>query len=157
MADIADGDGLEAWLEGKPTEFVCVIAARAALRVAPVLCQALGEDAEARRREVVLPSLRALAAANFAGAWPGRVAEIRKAARDVARETREAISDAATGARLSVVEATEAVPEAHEYIWGIEWDARALEIAGRAVDAAVNSVQSAVDIVDAEKGIASCR
>ena len=86
MARITDEHELEAWLKVRPAAFACALAARAALRVAPVLGQALQEDTEDRRRALILPGFRALAAANFAGAWPRRMAEIRTAVRSARRE-----------------------------------------------------------------------
>ncbi len=154
MVDVADSDGLKAWLEGKPPELACTLVARVALRVAPLLGNALREDAESRRRIIVLAGFRALAAASIAGAWPKRVAEIRKAARDAAHAT-EAVSAVAYGARLSVFDLTEAVPEEHESIRGAEADAGALGIVEYAVDAAAHAVRAAVDLADVGRGIAS--
>ena len=56
------------WLNDKETVFACVLVARAALRVVPVLEIVLHEDEEERRRTVILPSFRALTAVNLAGA-----------------------------------------------------------------------------------------
>ncbi len=130
MVDIADCIGLAAWFEGKPPELACILAARTALRVAPVLGNALCEDADSRRRRaIVLSGFRALAAASCTSTWPKRAAEIRKPVRVAAQEAMATVSDVAYGARLSVVEWTEAAPEEHESIWGAEADARSLGIA----------------------------
>ena len=59
--------------------------------------------------------------------------------------------------KLSVIEATEAVPEEHFLIHGIQSDVRALRVAEHAVHAAVHAVQAAMDTVDATNGIASPR
>ena len=155
MVDIADCIGLAAWIEGKPPELACILAARTALRVAPVLGNALCEDADSRRRAIVLSGFRALAAASCTSTWPKRAAEIRKPVRVAAQEAMATVSDVAYGARLSVVEWTEAAPEEHESIWGAEADARSLGIVEYAVDAAARAVGAAVDMVDAERGIAS--
>ena len=154
MVDIADSDGLKAWLEGEPPELACILAARTALRVAPVLCNALRDDAESRRRVIVLASFRALAVASIASAWPRHVADVRKAARAAAQAI-EAVSAVAYGARLSVVDLIEAVPEEHESIRGAEADARALGIVEYAVDAAAHAVRAVVDLADVGRGIAS--
>ena len=95
MTEITDAGGLEDWLKGKLAEFACVLAARAALRAAPVLSHALAGDAETRCREIVLPCFGALAAASFEGAWPGRAGEIRRVARESARDARDASAAAA--------------------------------------------------------------
>ena len=155
MAEIGDSVALHGWLNGQPVEFACVLAARAALRIAPVLEIALHEDEEERRRDVILPSFRALAAASFAGAWPGRAGEVRKIARAAGRDAGTAISDLVNGARMGAFEAKEAIPEMHESVWQFEEDARALGVAERAVDAAVQATQSVVATADAAEGIAS--
>ena len=139
MTDITDAHGFEAWLKGKPQEFACVLAARAALRVAPVLWRALVRDAETRRREIVLPSFRALAAATLGGAWPGRASKIRDAAREGAREAEGTAAAAAMDTGIGVLEARDAVPEQPEVIWGIEADVRSLGMAKHAVRAAVHA------------------
>ena len=80
MADISDSEGLEAWLNGKSPGLACILAARAALRAAPVLGSELHEEEEDPRRSVVLTSFPTLAAASFPGTWPSRAAEMRNAA-----------------------------------------------------------------------------
>ena len=152
---ITDEHKLEAWLKEMPAEFACVLATRSALRVAPVLGQALREEEEERRRALILPGFRALAAANFAGTWPTRLAEVRTAVRSAGREAGDAAAEIGNAARMSVFEAKDAIPEMHEYVGRLEGDARALGIAERAVDAAMHALQAAVDAVDADQGIAS--
>ena len=155
MAKIADERALETWLKEMPAEFACVLATRAALRVAPVLGQALGEEEEERRRALILPGFRALAAANFAGTWPTRLAEVRTDVRNAGREAGDAVAEIVNAAQMNVFEAKDAIPEMYEYVWRLEGDARGLGIADSAVDAAMHALQAAVDAVDADKGIAS--
>ena len=155
MDAIQDGDGLGVWLKSQPPEFACAIAARVALRAVPVLRQALGAAGEARRRAVVLPSLRALAVANFGGKWPGRAAEIRGFAREAGRRARESVGDEGNNARMGAFEARDAVPEMQEYVRELDSDVRSLEIAERAVDAVLHASQAVVDHVDGAQGIAS--
>ena len=154
MADIMNGDDLEAWLKGKPPELACVLAARVALRVVPVLQYALHEMEEDRRCTIVLLSFRALAAVNCAATWPTRGVEIRNAARGAACDAGDAMADIGNAAQMSAFEARDAIPDMDEYVWRLEGDARALGIANRAVDAAAHAVQAVVDAVDAAKGIA---
>ena len=155
MEDIENGTALNDWLNGRVVEFGCVLAARAALRVVPVLEVALNEGAEERRRTVILPSFRALAAANFAGAWPRRADEIRKVARTAGQEAVTAIDNLLDGASMGAIEAQEAIPEIYQEVWRLESDARALRVAKRAVDAAVEATQSVVSTVDVGEGIGS--
>lgn len=48
VASIGDSSALKDWLNGRAVEFACVVAARAALRGAPVVEAALHEDGDAR-------------------------------------------------------------------------------------------------------------
>lgn len=155
MPVIADNNSLRAWLTDSPPEFACVLASRAALRVAPLMVEALHDDATTRRATVLLPCFRTLSTAHFASAFPERVPEIHNDARAVARKTSNAVSEVADSAQISVIETKEAVPEEHFLIHDIELDARALRIAEYAVHSAVHAVQVAVDTVDATNGIAS--
>lgn len=155
MPKIADENSLETWLKDEPPEFTCVLAARAALRVAPLLVEALHEDTIARRAAIIMPGFRVLAVANFASAWPTRAAEIRGVARAAAREVSDAISETSNSAQLNIVEhkeISECLP--FGYIENIEADARALSVAERAVDACRHAVQAAIDTVDVANGMA---
>lgn len=153
MEKIGDTKALQDWLSGKDTAFACGLAARVALRVVPVMEIALHENEEERRRMVILPSFRALAAVNFAGACLGRAREVRNVARIAGQETGTIIKNFGYGARMGAIEAQEAIPEIHEEVWRLERDARELEVAKRAVNAVVEATQSVVAKVDAEKGI----
>ena len=155
MADIGDSSALKEWLNGRPVEFACVLAARAALRAAPVLETALHEDEVERRRDVVLPWFRALAASSIAGAWPGRAGEVRKVARSAGRVAGAMVGDLANGARMNAFDARDAIPEMYEEVWRYENEAGALSVAQRAVDAAVEATQSVVAVADAAKEIGS--
>lgn len=150
-----DERALQDWLKGKETAFACVLATRAALRVVPIMVFALHENEGERRHTIVIPSFRALAAANFSGAWHGRAGEARNVARSAGQEARTAIEYLANDAQMGVVELREAVPELNEQIWRCERDACNLMIAGSAIDAVVEATQSVVAKVDAEEGIGS--
>ena len=155
MAGISDERSLSAWLREMPAEFACTLAARVALRVAPVLGQALYEEAEERRRTLILPGFRALAAATFASAGPRRAEDIRRDARRAGRDAQDAMMEIGNAARMAEFEAKDAIPEMLEVVQRLECDTRALGIAESAVDAVVHAVQATVDAVDAKKGTAS--
>ena len=157
MAEIRDGSALRDWLDGRAAEFACVLAARAALRAAPVLEAALHEDGEARRRDVVLPWFRALSASGLAGARPGRAGEVHRAARSSGQDIKATVGDLVECAWTNVNHAREIglTYESPEEAWRYENEAGALRVAQRAVVAAVEATQSVVALVDAAEGIGS--
>ena len=155
MTEIDDARCLAVWLKGKPPEFACVLGARIALRMAPILGAALCADEASRRARIVLPCFRALAAASFAGAWPDRFGNIRQAARAAARHARDAMGEAFNDGQMNVVESIEAVPAEYGYIHEMKADADALGVASHVVDAIVHAVQAATEMVDANSGLAS--
>ena len=67
------------WLRGKPREYALVIAARAAIRVTPMLIASLGPrggGVEKVGREIILPVFRGMASSWFASAWPKHSARL---------------------------------------------------------------------------------
>lgn len=155
MTEIQDCTGLQAWLKGRPAAYACVIAARAALRAAPLLCEALHEDETARRNSIVLQGFRALAAASFAGAWPGRSADIRHAACTAVREIEDIITEESNQVQVSLVEYMEIGEDLPiGYLATTESNAQAFRVAECAVKAAVRTAQAAVDTADAANGLA---
>lgn len=157
MAEIRDGSALREWLDGRPAEFACVLAARAALRAVPVLEVALHEDGEARRRCVVLPWFRVLAASGLAGARPGRAREVCKAGRSAAQDVVATFGDLVDCAWMNVNQAREfgLMEESPEEAWRYENEAGVLSVAQRAVVAAVEATRSVVAFVDAAERIVS--
>ena len=85
MIEISNANSLTEWLKDKPPEFASVMAAQIALRVAPILRDALCTNEAWYRARIVLPCFRALAAASFAGAWPDQFGNLSKVARNAAR------------------------------------------------------------------------
>ena len=81
MVEISGANCLAMWLREKSPAFACVLAARIALRLAPILKDALYADDAIRRAQIILPSFRLLAAASFAGAWPDRFEDMRRCSR----------------------------------------------------------------------------
>ncbi len=156
MAGDTDSNGLEAWLKRNPPVFACIIAARVALRVVPLFVEALCEEVKERRTAIVLPGLRAVAAASFAAAWPARAAEIRRAASTASSQASGAIGEASDSAQQNLFdykEISENFPPG--FIATLEANVRALDVAGYAVNAAVSAAQAVVDTVDAANGIAA--
>lgn len=152
MSDNFDENGLAEWLRDKAPEFSCALAARIALRMTPILHDVLGEDAAARRASIVLPGFRALAAANFAGTWPNRFGDVRRAARSASRSMRNAMGETFNEGQMNLIGAREAIPEEFLYIHDIEAEAEALGVASSAVDAIAHALQVATHHTDSSKG-----
>ena len=150
---IVDENALRDWLNGKETAYACVLAARTALRVLPILEFALREDEEEKRRLVILPSFRALAAVNFSGTFLGRVVEVRNVARLAGQEVQTAMDKLFNDASMNVVHVREALPDIHEEVLRYERDTHDLRVAGIAADAVIEATQSVVAKVDVERGI----
>ena len=155
MTPISDPNGLARWLKKMPPEWAGLIAARIALRMLPILRDALCADQESRRACIVLPSLTALAAASSFGARPDRFRDLRQAARAAARDAGDAIAETCNESQIDVIHSIEAIPEEHLYIHEMESDRDAVGVAAHAVDAIVHAVQAASELVDVAAGIAS--
>lgn len=149
-----DGEILQDWLNGKEMAFACVLAARASLHVMPILEITLNED-EDRRRSVVLPAFRALAAVNFAGSFPKGAEEVRNVARSAGQEAQTAIDNIANDAQMNLVHAREALSDFDEGVFRYKLNARHSMVAGDAVNTVVEVTQSVVAKVDVEKEIGS--
>ena len=150
MTKFTDKSNLETWLQDKPPAFACVLAIRAALRVAPLLDESLREDETERRATIVLPSFRALATAEFVSTWPARATEIRNATRGV-RKVSDTVSNTFNNLQISLVD----YMEIGENPFSVKEDIRALNVAACSVDAAVYAVQANFELIDAANGIAS--
>ena len=155
MTNITGEDSLETWLKGKPSGFACVVSARAALRVVPLLADALHEDDKERRATIILPCFCALAAASFCARWPVRAAEIREAAHIAGSEAGEAIEETSNNAQINLFEYKEILDDVTFGFSNLEENVSALGVARDAVHAAVKAAQAVVDIVDADSGIAA--
>ncbi len=116
LVEIKNREDLGRWLENRPREDAVAIAARAALRVLPLLVTALDKDAEKHRTAIVLPIFRAAAAPWVAAVGPTKGAEVRgaaAAAAAAARGARGAVAYAA-GADTAYSTATNAAAAAAE-------------------------------------------
>ena len=155
MIEISGANCLATWLREKPPEFACVLAARIALRMTPILTDALYADDQFRRAQIILPSFRSLAAANFAGAWPDRFGDIRQAARTASGIASDAMAETHNEGQMNVIHSVEAVSEEHFYIHDMESDRNAISVASHSVEAIISAVRVATEMVDAKRGIAS--
>jgi hypothetical protein len=96
-----DLDELEAWLKSQPREVSLVIAARAVLRVTPLLVTIVRRISSARTGEILLPAFRATAVACVAGEYGLSGEEL--GAKNAARAALEAYRAANTHATISAL------------------------------------------------------
>lgn len=138
VTDFSNPDERERWLKSQTVEVAMVIAARAALRVVPVLSLARGSTgSRLTRRKMILRVYRAVAAAWAVSAFPGR----RDALTDAARKAVSGLGDvraapperAAAYALAALLESSTEIP------------ARAATAVGYALDAAGEKGQHAFD------------
>ena len=133
MPQISSRKELEAWLNSQSREAAVTIAARAALRVLPLVRSAYKKRPGRIKNTIILPLFRAMPTAWAAGAWPARAVELRAA--DAA--------DAAYAARAAYAAADAAYAAA----------GAAYAAAGAAADAAY-AARAAADAADAAAGAA---
>ena len=155
MPPISDPDSLALWLKENPPEWASLIATRIALRVVPILRDALCADEESRRTQIILPSLIALAAVSTSSAQFDRTQDVRQTARTAARSARDAMAEIHNETQMNVIHGIEAVPEEQLYIHELEADRDSFGVAAHAVDAIVHAAQTTSELYDVVAGLAS--
>ncbi len=133
LADLKNNDALRAWLRTQPREVSVALAARAALRVLPILLTA---ERKGYMRDVVLPVFRAAAVAWAAGKYPARETELAAAAAAYA-----AYAAAAPGAADAYAAACAA-----DAAYAADAAAYAAAVAAHAADAAYAAAAAALAV-----------
>ena len=152
MTEPTNHDELELWLKDRPPEFAVAIAARVAMRAFPYVVEALYNDRSRRRAEFLLPTLCALAGANFAARWPQHAGDARKISRRIARQLNDTFAEEDDGIRISMIEYQEIYePPPSDLVR----DARAFPLSEGAILASVYAAQAAADSVGVAKGLAN--
>lgn len=156
MPEPIDRDSLQAWLTDRPLEYACLLAARAALRLTPLLGEALLSDSDDRRSTILLPSLRALANVSFAASSPKQAAEIAETVHSVCQSLSKKISDLQDCAQLSIVEYQDIddLVDPRD-ILDLRQDSAGLSVVMKVIDAASYANQASLSRIDRTRNIAS--
>ena len=109
---------LDTWLRDGPSEFARILAARSALRLAPLLVESLHNDADSRRSTILLPSLRVLISASLAATSTDLADEILSEASAVARAVTELLEETMHESQTNAIhfkefEEPEFIPDIH--------------------------------------------
>ena len=155
VIELFDGGSLADWLTDKPHELACTVAARIALRLAPLLKDSLLADEEVRRTNIVLPGFRALAAVNFAAKWPNKYGEVRQAAKFASHSVSENMRKISNEVQVNLFGRRQAVPYETLHIHEIETDANAVDVAARAIEVVSSALRVAIAFDDVKKRIVS--
>jgi hypothetical protein len=156
--DFSDRDQLELWLSNKPREVAVVFAARAALRVAPLLVSELGplgSTIAVVSRDLVLPVLRAMATPWIAGQHPTQNASAVHAAavaRAAAATSGANASTAVANAAYSAADAAITADTAAAATAAADYAARA-DAAARAATA--DAARADAKIIDLQAGVSA--
>ncbi|MCY4260088.1 MAG: DUF262 domain-containing protein, partial [Rhodobacteraceae bacterium] len=153
--EVAGPDDLAECLRGKPVEFGCALAARIALRVAPLLRDVLHPDETSRLDTVVLPAFHVLSALTVAGAWPERFQDLRQGTRKSARLAQGVMNGIQTELQNDVIDVMETIPDMDGHIHDLESERAATGIAASAMDVILGAVEAASDMTDHRGGLAS--
>jgi len=157
MPEPIDRDSLQAWLTDRPLEYACLLAARAALRLTPLLGEALLRDSDYRRSTILLPSLRALANASFAASSPDRAGEVVKNVNAVCGHLPDRIEELSRESQLNAIDYREIADDIIDptIVPELEQDSRDLSVV-RDVTLAVSCANEAASYrIDQTKNIAS--
>jgi len=156
MPEVTGPNDLIQCLKGKPAEFGCALAARIALRTAPLLRNVLHPHKTSRPGGVLLPAFHVLSALTVAGAWPERFQDLLQGTRNNARLAHEAMKEIQTGIQNTIDEAVE-LQMYDEDIHDFELEKATISIAASAMDVILGAVEAAREMLDHREELASDR
>ncbi len=147
---------LDTWLSDKPSEFARILAARSALRLAPLLVESLHSDADSRRSTILLPSLRVLISASLAAASIDQADENLTEAGTVARTVTDLLEETAYHVEIGTVRLREiGEPECVPNIHAQEEDKKGLQGATEFMKAAQGAITTCIHHVSYKDDTAS--
>ncbi|MCY4306008.1 MAG: hypothetical protein OXC62_14705 [Aestuariivita sp.] len=155
MPEVTDLNNLTQYLDGKPAEFGCALAARIALRTAPLLRTVLHPRDSSRPSNIVLPAFCVLSALNVAGTWPERFQDLRQKTQSIARLTHNTIHRIHNENQLKLIKELEVVPEMDSYIHELKKEKTKTGIAVSALDVIMGAVETASKMIDHYNKLAS--
>ena len=158
MPEPIDRDSLQAWLTDRPLEYACLLAARAALRLTPLLGEALLRDSDDDRRStILLPGLRVLASASFVASTPDRAGELVKNVDSACRDLTDKIHKLSYYTQLDILEYGDMPDEISlERRHELEQFSASLPVIMSVIEAASCANKATLYRVDQAKHLASC-
>lgn len=156
MPESNEPSTLDAWLRERPSEFAPILAVRTALRLTPLLVEALGNDSQSRRSTILLPGLRALTSASIVAVSKEDIDTFSRSASAAARHLSDEISQLMYETDLNIVEFREIGEfECMDEIRDLEADRNRMGVVCGVVDAALNVIQTSIDYANVSKNIGS--
>lgn len=156
MPDLIDRTSLSTWFTDRPPEYACLVAARAALRLVPLLGEALHPDSGDRESTIVLPSLRALASASFAASSPDRAEKVVHGVDAVCQNLVDTIDELAYGSALSIIEYRDMDDlVGPKFIHELEQHKAGLYVVRDIINATSHAIQTILYRVNHDKRVAS--
>lgn len=156
MPESNEPSSLDAWLSERPSEFAPILALRTALRLTPLLVEALHDDSQSRRSTILLPCLRALTSASIVAVPEENTDTFSRSASAAARHLSDEISELMYETNMNIVGLREIGEfECMDEIRDLEADRNRMGVACAVVNAALNAIQSSIDCANYLKNIGS--
>lgn len=154
VAAFTSDENITRWLEGKPNHVAVVLAARAAIRVIPLLTTAFSLNRRAEndaQSDAVLKVFRCAAAAWAVAAYPGRAIDLRSAAAIAGSSIDDRIASKAEAAAAWASAAADAPADdvgrfsSHAVAYAV---AAATDVSRQALDDILNSCAADADLLE---------
>ena len=156
MPESNEPSSLDAWLSERPSEFAPILAVRTALRLTPLLVEALGNDSDSRRSTILLPGLRALISAIIVAVSEDETDTFSRTSSVFARTLVDHIGTLEYSIGRDIVEFREDGEfEWMDHIRDLEADRHGVGVAYRVINATLNAIQTSIDHVNYSRSVGS--
>lgn len=156
MPESNEPSSLDAWLSERPSEFAPILAVRTALRLTPLLVEALGNDSDSRRSTILLPGLRALISASIVAVSEDETDTFSRTSSVLSRTLVDQIGTLEYRIGRDIVEFRENGEfEWMDHIRDLEADSHGVGVAYGVINATLNAIQTSIDHVNYSRSIGS--